>query len=189
MCPFWRQGSIPFLLQVILSPCRIMQDPITVLPSHLHTPKEAFTPQQLLCEAIVQGDLPQMDATLKAIARQSLASAPDATCRGASACTSVAHALCKACASFSPAELEQLFTAYYERAQQQGTAGAICLLGLLVCFGGRPELADVSGRQLLEIAQPQCPQAGVLLGMCCQLGLQGAPLGVRRDPLISNRHF
>ena len=130
-----------------------------------------------------------MDATLKAIARQNLNSTPGSPCRGASACTCVAHALCQACASFSPAELEQLFTAYYERAQQQGTAGAICLLGLLVCFGGRPELADVSGRQLLEIAQPHCPQAGVLLGLCCQLGLQGAPLEVRRGPSISNQQF
>ena len=162
----------------------IMQGPITVLSSHLHTPKEAFSLHKLLCEAIVQGDLPQMDATLKAIARQSLTSAPGATCRGVAGCTSVAHALCQACASFSPAELEQLFSAYYERAQQQGTAGAICLLGLLVCFGGRPELADVSGRQLLEIAQPHCPQAGVLLGLCCQLGLQGAPLEVRRGAWV-----
>ena len=166
-----------------------MQGPITVLSSHLHTPKEVFSPHKLLCEAIVQGDLPQMDATLKAVARQSLTSAPGATCRGAAGCTSVALALCQACASFSAAELEQLFSAYYERAQQQGTAGAICLLGLLVCFGGRPELADVSGRQLLEYAQAQCPQAGVLLGLCCQLGLQGAPLEVRRDACLSNRRL
>ena len=158
----------------------IMQGPITVLSSHQHTPTEVFSPHKLLCKAIVQGDLPQMDATLIAIARQSLASAPGATCRGAAGSISVAHALCQACTSFSPAELEQLFTAYYERAQQQGTAGAICLLGLLVCFGGRPNLAHVSGRQLLEVAQPHCPQAGVLLGLCCQLGLQGVPLEVRR---------